>query len=175
MAYHVIRIKSDHSATVFNSKYDLNNNRKGLESMADFFKRCATGHDEVEECYVNLGAAKATATLTFTDLPTANDTFSIANITFTAKASGATGNQWNAVTDVTTCAANLVTAVNANTTLSKFLTASSAAGVVTFTIDVAGDIGNAIELSESLDNATISGFVTEDTGDNGTLKDISKA
>lgn len=61
-------------------------------------------------------ASKATMVITFTGIPAADEAITIAGVTFTAKASGATGNQFNAVTDAATCATNLRNAINNSTT-----------------------------------------------------------
>jgi hypothetical protein len=94
-------------------------------------------------------AASATITLTYANID-ANDTVTIANVVMTAKASGANGtSEFNKETNATVTAANLVTAINANTTLSKIVSASSVAGVVTVTSLVKGVIGNGLALATS--------------------------
>jgi len=119
-------------------------------------------------------------TLTFTDQPIEDESFTIGNVTFTAKDSGATGNQWNitaggtAAADAAGNAASVAALINAHASLSKFLTATSALGVVTVTCDVPGDIGNALQFADvDLANATVSDFATEDTGDDGTEVNLS--
>lgn len=91
-------------------------------------------------------AAVGTATITYATI-VANDTIKIGQTTFTCVASGANGTtQFNKVTDATATASSLVTAINANTTVSKYILASSALGVVTLTAREKGVIGNAIVL-----------------------------
>lgn len=117
---------------------------------------------------VNRGAVQATGTLTFTGLPLAAETFTINGTTITARASGAVNDEFNIGADATATAANVVTAINASTTPAVTdVTASSAAGVVTFTSDVPGVVGNNIGLTEALTNATVSG-ATLASGTNGT-------
>lgn len=117
------------------------------------------------------GAVQATATLTFASTgPAADETFTICGTTFTAKSSGATGNQWNRSDAVATSAAALAAAVNASATakVTGAVTATSALGVVTFTAKVPGTIGNGIEIAVgTLANTTLSsgGFTA---GANGT-------
>lgn len=90
--------------------------------------------------------ASGTVTLTYAKL-VADETLTIGGTTLTIKNSGATaGTQWNKTTDATVTAANLAACINANTTLNKFLTATSALGVVTLTCNQPGLIGNAITL-----------------------------
>lgn len=117
-------------------------------------------------------AVKATATITITGDITANDTFVLCGTTFTAKASGATGNEFNvAAGDVTTTAANIVTAVNASATakVTSSVVASSVLGVVTFTAIDPGAAGNGFVLTESLDNATRVDFAGGSNGTSTTL------
>jgi hypothetical protein len=118
----------------------------------------------------NVGAVEATASITFTGAPSNNEIVTIGNVVFTAKTSGATGNQFNIGGTVTATATNLVNAINANTILNKFLLASSNVGVVTIRCTVPGLIGNALQLSEGLSNATAVGFAS---GTDGTLHSYS--
>jgi phage tail sheath gpL-like len=115
------------------------------------------------------GAVQATATMTSTGAATANDTFSLANVVFTAKASGATGNEFNLSATVGTQAANIAAAINASPDLAGIVTATSLAGVVTITAVMPGLTGNGIQFSEDLDNVTITQFAG---GTNGTAVDI---
>jgi len=110
------------------------------------------------------GASYGTATLTSTGAATATETCTICAITFTARASGATGNEFNVSATPATQAANIAAAVNASTDLTGVCTASSALGVTTITSAVPGAIGNGLEITESLTNVALSDFVTEDTG-----------
>jgi hypothetical protein len=94
-------------------------------------------------------AASATVTLTYANID-ADDTVTVANTVLTAKASGANGTtQFNKETDATVTATNLAACINANTTLNKFVSASSAAGVVTITSLVKGVVGNGLALATS--------------------------
>ena len=113
------------------------------------------------------GAVRATATITFTGAPVNNETCSILGTTFTAKTSGATGNQFNIGGTETITAANLAAAINASATASVTgsITASSSAGVVTMTARVPGAAGNGYRVTESLTNATAVYFAG---GSNGT-------
>ena len=96
------------------------------------------------------GGVAATATLTFTSTGPANDeAFTVCGTTFTAKTSGATGNQWNRSDTVATSAANLAAAINASATakVTGVVTASAALGVVTFTANIPGKVGNGLEIA----------------------------
>ena len=114
-------------------------------NLANWLQGMSMGtYPDATEVELNTGAVKATGTGTFTGLPTADQVMVIAGVSFTAKASGATGNQYNIGADAPATAANLVTAVNASASLTGILTASNLLGVVTFTAAVPGAIGNAI-------------------------------
>lgn len=89
-------------------------------------------------------AVAASGTGTFTGAPTADQTMIIAGVTFTAKSSGATGNQYNIGGSVTLSAAALAAAINASTDLNGVVSATSNLGVVTITSDIPGLIGNGI-------------------------------
>jgi phage tail sheath gpL-like len=115
--------------------------------------------------------ASGTVTLTYSKL-VADETLAIGGVTLTIKNSGANGTtQWNKTTDATVTATNLAACINANTTLSKYLVATSALGVVTITCKQAGTIGNAITLVVTAADPT--GYAlsaaTLTSGTNGTL------
>lgn len=113
-------------------------------------------------------ATMATLVITFTGIPNNNETITIGGVTFTAKSSGATGDQFNAVTDATTCATNLKNAINASTTnlvnptkaiatapLRNVVNATSSAGVVTVYTRTGGTEWNSVTETENLTNASI--------------------
>lgn len=104
-------------------------------------------------------ATAASGTLTVaTGGSNADETCSIAGVTFTAKASGATGNQFNVSATAATQATNMAAAINASSNLAGIVTASAASGVVTITSAVKGVIGNGIAISAgTLSNVTASG------------------
>lgn len=129
-----------------------------IDKIAAFIQ--AQGLGRGVNVVVNTGAVAATGLVTFTGAPSNNETLSIANVTFTAKTSGATGNQFNIGGDVATTAENLATAINASSDMAGIISASSSAGVVTLTSLVPGTIGNGLELSESLSNATVTAFAS---------------
>lgn len=93
------------------------------------------------------GAAQASGTLTLTSV-VATNTAAINGVTFTAIASGATGNQFNVGGTDTLTAANLAAAINASASslISGYVTASSALGVVTVSSVFYGIGGNQVTL-----------------------------
>lgn len=96
---------------------------------------------------------RASGTITFSGTGAANDTILINGVTFTAKASGATGNQWNVGASAALSAANLAAAINASVTslVSGYVTASAASGVVTITSAFYGLAGNQCTIAEGVD------------------------
>lgn len=110
-------------------------------------------------------AVKATGTVTLSS-HVATDTVTVNGIAFTCMASGATGNQYNVGADDTETAANLVTALNANTTLDGMIIATSALGVVTLTALMPGELGNAITLAISAHGSVSAARMA--SGTNGT-------
>lgn len=101
--------------------------------------------------------AYASQTVTFSAPTALNDTLTIGGIAFTAKTSGATGNQWNIGASATLDAAACAAAINANTTINKVLTATSSSGVLTLTMKIPGNVGNLITLAKSSTALTLGG------------------
>jgi hypothetical protein len=114
-------------------------------------------------------ATMATLVITFTGLPAADQAITVAGVTFTAKASGATGNQFNAVTDAATCAANLKNAINASTTnaikptaeiastapLRNIVNATSSGGTVTVYTRIGSAAWNSVTETSTLSNCSV--------------------
>lgn len=109
---------------------------------------------------------RASATLTFTGAPSAAETFTLNGVTFTARASGAVANEFNIGGTVTLTAAAVAAAINASVTakVANYVTATSAAGVVTITAVEPGLAANLFVLSESLSNATRVDFASGSDG-----------
>lgn len=88
---------------------------------------------QVGSAATTAGTSSGTITITHANLD-ADDTVTIGGVTFTAKASGATGNQFNIGADATEDAAALAAAINASTSFSAFegtISAAADTGVVT--------------------------------------------
>lgn len=151
-------------------RLDAGDDRYSLNRLAGLVKRCA-GRAVSGSVRTDRGATAASGTLTFTDNPVADETFSLLNTTFTVRAADAAANEWNLVSGGTAAAdaagnaAAVAAMVNASA-LSAVLTATSALGVVTFTLLDAGRLGNGVQLSESLTNASVAAF---SGGANGTI------
>jgi phage tail sheath gpL-like len=97
----------------------------------------------------------------------------IANVTFTAKTSGATGNQFNISTTPAPQATNMAAAINASASLAGIVTAEANGAVVTIYAELPGNMGNGLQISENLSNVALSSFATEDDGDDGTEYELA--
>lgn len=141
-------LTSDIPTTPFTAK----GKAQGLQNLAKILKGLSAGtilgRADVHTSTSATVAAAGTITLTYANIDAA-ETVTIGGVVFTARASGATGNEFNKETDATVTAANFVTAINANATLNKHLLATSAAGVITITARLKGSIGNLIVMSTS--------------------------
>lgn len=102
-------------------------------------------------------ATRASGTVTFSAVASADDTVIVNGVTFTAKASGATGNQFNIGASATASAANLAAAINASASamVSQQVTASPALGVVTIYSTQYGVAGNSVTLAEGVDSGGV--------------------
>lgn len=103
------------------------------------------------------GAAKAAGTIAFSGQPTADDIVTINGVIFTAKDSGATGNQFNIGEDLGATIDNLVTVLEASAETGVAAATYSNVSDTTLKIvhDTVGDAGNAFTLDASV--ATPSG------------------
>jgi phage tail sheath gpL-like len=137
----------------------------GSANMINYLQAVIGGEAQAE-LKLAVGSVKAAGAVVFTGLPTAAETVTIANVVFTARASGATGNEFNIGASATATATNLKNAINASSSLTGIVVATSSVGTVTLTAAVSGKNGNAIQLSEALTNATVTQFTG---GTNGTL------
>ena len=98
--------------------------------------------------------AQASGTMTFTGLPTADEVVEVNSIEYTFKAEAVLATEIAIGVDVATTAAAVAAAVAANDPL---VTATSDAGVATFTAVVLGNAGNAYTLTETATNTAVSG------------------
>ncbi len=116
-------------------------------------------------------AVAASGTGTFTGAATADQTMTIAGVTFTAKATpDEAANQYLADADVSLEAASLVRAINASDELNGVVSATSNAGVVTITSDIPGLVGNGIS---TIDVNTSNFTFAADNLSGGTQSDYS--
>lgn len=101
----------------------------------------------------------ATGTVTFSDVPTADDEVVIGGDTYVFKASAADPFEITIGADAAGTATNMIAIVNSDGTAG--VTASDGgSGIVTLTADTEGVSGNAIVLTTNADNTTVSGSGT---------------
>lgn len=121
---------------------------------------------------VKVGTVQAVGLITFTGRPVADETLTVCNQTLTAKDSGANGTtQFDTAVSNTTTATNCAACINANTSLTGKVTATSNLGVVTITAVVPGLSGNGLDLTEAMTTTAVTAFAsgTDGTAFNLTL------
>lgn len=143
-----------------------------LQRLVNFLAGVASGAKPGTALLREESAVKATGTFTSTNA-VATDAITINGVTFTAVASGATGNQWNIGADDDEDCENLAAAINASATalVSNHVTASAAGNVVTLTAKFAGHAGNAITIASA--GATIVASGARLTGGSGTITSLT--
>jgi len=125
-----------------------------VQSMAQFLESIVSGGQMGSPPSVVSSiedyAVRASGTFTLTSV-VATDAISINGVTFTAVASGATGNQFNVGVSDTATATNLAAAINASVTalVSGYVTATSATNVVTVSSTNYGIYGNQTLISSA--------------------------
>lgn len=140
-----------------------------LNNLIDYLGGVAGGNN-MANMIIKVGAVKATGTLTVSAGGSGNDeTCTVCNVTFTAKTSGATGDQFNISATAATQAANMAAAFNASANLTGKVVATAALGVVTLTAVVPGLAGNGLDLTEGLANVAKSAFAGGTDGTSYTL------
>jgi len=138
--------------------FNANNREENIINLMKYLEGVRNGSYGNLTTEARLGETAATATITSTGAATATETVTINGVVFTAVASSPSANEFILHATVATQATNLANAINASTTAGVLnVTASAAAGVVTLTCDIPGTVGNAMTLSESMSNVTVSG------------------
>ena len=127
--------------------------REMLAMAGAIGKRVATA--KVQHCTAASVAAAGTVTYDYTQI-NANDTLVIGTVTLTAKSSGAAaGTQWNIGASNAAGTANLMAAINANTTLSKYFIATNpTATTVVVTALIPGSLPNMIATTDTSSGLT---------------------
>lgn len=129
--------------------------RMAATQLCNYVNALASGQ-RAASIACGVGAVKASGTITFSGVGAANDTVLVNGVTFTAVASGATGNQWNVGGTAALSAAALAAAINASVTalVSGYVTAAAVSGVVTITAARPGILGNAVTIAEGVDGSS---------------------
>lgn len=155
------------SATTMQNVLELDSNATSYSGQA-LVKLMGDMIDGAQLSYtkVSTGSVQAFATLTSTGTASNNETALVANVTLTAKTSGAipANGEFNISGVVATQAANIALAINSVPALSGIVTATSALGVTTITAIQPGLSGNGLQVSESLTNVTAAAFSSGSDG-----------
>lgn len=143
-----------------------------MQRLINYIDGLKSGARTGTSMVVKTGAVAASGTITFSALAN-NDTVTINSVVFTAKTSGATGNQFNLGSSDTDAATNLAAVLNASAAagIVNVISASSNAAVVTITAQTPGVAGNNIGLAISA-HGTVSA-ATLASGSEGTKTTIS--
>lgn len=149
------------SAETMQRKLNIDNNATSYSPAAveALFTSIVDGA-QVSYTKVATGVLASSATITSTGTASDAETMSIANVTLTAKTSGAVAanGEFNISGTVATQATNIAAAINAVPALSGIATATSALGVVTVTSVIPGKASNGLQMSEALTNVTVTQF-----------------
>lgn len=167
-----IVITSNGTLADFNSLCDLTpGNQPAMISFQNYINGITSGSIPGALMHFKIGALKASGTITFASFA-ADDTITIAGVTLTAKASGASGPQFNigvSPTDNGTAAA-AAAKINSYASFSGIVVATATLAVVTVTAEVPGLIGNAIGLAISAHGSASGALLT--AGSDGTAYNI---
>lgn len=174
MASLVVTVKSGDSDITSIKRAD-SEGVEALQEVCNLLDALATGTAK-GTVYVQSGSASpAAASGTFTLVSAvATDAITIGPVTFTATSSPSAETDWEIDgADDTADAAALAAAINAHSTVSQVVTATSAAGVVTVTAKQRGVVGNYINISSA--DATITASGANLTGGTGGATDAEAA
>lgn len=166
MATLTLNIKTARDTTEYKKagQTNVNINRiqtllKGIESGA------MQGSIDIHASSTDPVAATSTITITHANVANA-DTTTILGQVITAATSGNGTTSWTIGADATADGVAMAACINANTTLSKYVTATAAAGVVTLTAVQKGSIGNVFATSTT-SKGTAFAFVQWASGTGG--------
>ena len=132
--------------------------REALLNLSKFIRGYATGLETGAVYAQNNASDPVAASATATLVSCATDTITIGGITFTGTGTPTTELHFETDGNDAADAAALAAAINAHSTLSKIVVATTASNnIVTITCLVKGVIGNFITLSETGTTITVSG------------------
>ena len=162
MATTIIKITTNDANATMSDRLsaDASRPRQFVNQLINYLGGCAAGSYAMSmDVQVNGGTlAPATGTFTGTSV-VATNTVTINGVTFTAVASGATGNQFNIGGTDTITMANLAAAVNGSVSalISGYVTATSASNVATVTAAHNGVLGNLVTIASGQGTIVASG------------------
>jgi hypothetical protein len=173
-----IIIDTDETTAQLISHVDMSSDkRQAAHSLSVYFAALAAGikqadiaikKDFEDIAIIDDSGVKATAAITFTDAPTANDTVTVCNVVFTAKAEpDPDEDEFLVGEDEVDTAASLAEKINTHADLVDIVTAEVADGVITLTAAITGVQGNGLQLSEDADECTITAFADGEDKDYG--------
>ena len=136
-------------------------NTLNVRTVRNFFRRNVVGAFN-SNVRVMVNGAYATGTATLASV-VATDTIVIGGVTLTADNSLQDTTHFKVGGSNTATAANLVTTIGANTSLTRLVQATSALGVVTIACLVPGTIGNLVTLSQTGGHITVGSTLTGGT------------
>jgi hypothetical protein len=145
-----------------------------LPALQNFenFVGAVSGGNQMAKLSFQVGAVKATGTITSTGAATAAQAMTLLNVTLTAIGSNPGNNQFVPSATVGTQAANIAACINASTSLAGKVTATASLGVVTVTSVVPGLMGNGFQISAgNLSNVSVGAFAN---GSDGTSYSIDE-
>ncbi len=155
-------ISATNLASTLNTNSTINDNFTATanSNIVTIAERTA-GNGDTPGTMTTTGTGVITAGTATTSTPA--DTVTINGVTFTAVASNATSNQFDVGGDTTATATNLVSALNANSTISGLYTANSSTNIITLIEKVAGG-GNTPTVATTTGTVSIvSGTATNST------------
>jgi phage tail sheath gpL-like len=136
---------------------DSSADSEGVRALANYLEACAGGNAEASIDVQTSASDPVAASGTITLASCVTDTVTIGGVTFTGTGSPSTEVEFETDGNDTADAAALAAKINAHSTLSKVVSATSSAGVVTVTCLVKGVVGNFITMSETGSTITLSG------------------
>ena len=162
---HLFQFQTNRSKTQLESIINKGDAKCCLQDFINFLQGVQAGVYRLIGGFA-FGAVQSSATLTVDSTgSTAPEIMTICNVVFTARASGATGNEFNVSATPATQAANMAAAINASANLAGKVTATALLGVVTVTAVIAGLSGNGFQISEGLTNVALVAFASGSNGD----------
>jgi phage tail sheath gpL-like len=155
-----LSVTTGRPASTLQSTYQTVGDSRGIvNKLAAFLTSVSSGSESTPSIIIRVqeNEGRASGTLTLASVVATNSCV-INGVTFTAVASGATGNQFNVGVDDPTTAANLAAAINASITafVSGYVVATSSGAVVTVLSVFYALAGNMITLAGGT-NITASG------------------
>lgn len=166
----VIVIKSDETQAFHNQLHVLSSSKpkQQAQALSKLLKDISSGrHRAVVNVSTSAAApVQASGTITCASV-SADDTVTILGTVLTAKASPSGEDQWSQAGTNTEDAASLASKINAHSTLSKLVHATSSSGVVTVKAHEFGIAGNKLTLVSSNGTrlaVTGSGYLTNGAG-----------